>query len=102
VTLLGVVPSAFLVPDIGSTMRRFGIHTRHARACAAVMALRLVRVILADLPTPETPRANVSVRGLIDHSLRVASHLVRCKPSESPSRKTLDLFMERQDDDGNQ
>jgi chaperonin GroES len=75
------------------------VHTRHARACAAVVALWLVRVILADLFTPETPRAN-AVRGLIGHSLRVATHLVQRKPSGSPSRKTLNLFMERHDDDG--
>jgi hypothetical protein len=90
VTLLGVMPLAFLVPDIGATMRRFGVHTRHARARAAVMALWLVRVILADLPTPETPRANASVRGLIGHSLRVASHHVRRKPSGSSSATTTD------------
>jgi hypothetical protein len=104
------MPLAFLIPDIGATVRRFGVQTRHARARASVMALWLVRVILADLATPETPRANASVRGLIGHSIRVASHHVRRKPSgyfqcdddRSPSRKTLDLFMERHDDNGNQ
>jgi hypothetical protein len=86
VTLLGVMPLTLLVPDIGATMRRFGVHTRHARARAAVMTVWLVRVILADLATPETPRANTSVRGLIGHPLRVASRHVRRKPSGSSQR----------------
>jgi hypothetical protein len=81
VAFLGVLPLSFLVPDIRSTVRRFGVQTRHARARAALMALGFVRVVLADVATPETPRAAPSVRGPVCHCHRLASHQLRRKPN---------------------